>query len=186
MLPFFFRQNLLYGGKWYAHFLGHTSNTKPGVIHIYNQSNCGFRVFMVPIFFSKTMSFFINHIFRVIFRSPNKKMIGVYAFSVIARMANKHFFRNNAFMKNPRIPMGMNMLFANLNLTIPINTYCSFPYPARICFFNMTKKNSLNIPSATRALSPIYRYWLFACSAFSIADNFFSTCSIVEGEFCGY
>ena len=86
---------------------------------------------------------FFYHVLRVVFGSPNKKMLGINAFRIVAGMANHHSFLNIAFMDHIRKPVRPYCLSFVTKSSISAAKIATFPNPTTIGFFNIRKKSFL-------------------------------------------
>lgn len=87
---------------------------------------------------------FIDHILNVLFLAAKKKMVGVYASSVIAFVKNIHTFWDRAIGHLPRESMGRGrngfVLGVSPKVAVSTSPFYALPEPTGVGFINFAKK----------------------------------------------
>lgn len=122
--------------------LGDSTGVK--LSHFTNIIPCKFRMFAR---FSSTnlISSFLKHIFCVIFRSAEKKVIRIYAGSIIAFMKNKNTIWYNSVVEQPTKNMRPDILLnAFRKMAVALALFCSNPNPTFVSrnLFHLAPKST--------------------------------------------
>ena len=93
--------------------------------------------------FCKPSASFMVHIFRIVLKRTNKKVVRICAFRIVTFMKNIHSTWNYTKMNFPRCAMGCNFfMWLNSALDHPITKrmFGSIPFPTSISFFHFQPK----------------------------------------------
>ena len=110
------------------------SNRNANLLNVFKAKLVHFMVF------TSGSSVFNCPVFHILFMRAKKKVIWINAWWVVTLMANKKAFRYCSICYFPGYPMGSSSIA--LSVTSPITR--TFPYPAKISFFNMLPETIFN------------------------------------------
>jgi hypothetical protein len=129
----------LFRNIWNRHSL---STKKPYEPHI---QFCKLSIVMV---FSMFHSVLLDCILRVVFWCSKKQMLGIYARSIVAAMANEQRIRRKTVVQPERETMSQHSPTIDADEPIPFLLSLSRPDPASVSFLNLSPKPSSRVVSA--------------------------------------
>lgn len=108
----------------------------------------------------RTAATLCDHILRIVFRCPYKKMSRIYASTIVATVKNPTSFWDRAIMNLVRYPMSRKQYSVAKNMAIAMSRNGTFPIPTDLIgsLINHRPKSVSNrLAASTRALLSSYR-----------------------------